>query len=148
MTTLITQERGKYYQDTSALKKYLLVYDSDCGPCTRFKNVISWLDKYKHLEYSSLARADELNLLYQIPKTRRFSSFHLISPQGEISSGSFAIPNLIELLPLGRVVTALIRKIPRGQSVVSFIYTTLSRLHGVGSCNRASLDLQSPRVLV
>ncbi len=117
------------------MAKYLLVYDTDCGPCNRFRNAVDWLDKYNRLEYVSLHGADELGLLDRIPKNRRHRSFHLISPAGKLSSGSYAIPILVTLFPLGRCSAALINKAPRGQNIVNFVYTTLSRLHDDGSCS-------------
>ena len=116
-------------------KKYLLVYDSDCGPCSRFSNVIRWLDKYGRVKYSSLIGAGEQGLLDRVPKESRYKSFHLISPEGSILSGSFAIPILIGLFPLGSGVASLIRRVPIGQQVVSFFYNTTARLHNGNSCN-------------
>jgi predicted DCC family thiol-disulfide oxidoreductase YuxK len=100
--------------------------------------VVDWLDRYNHLSYTSLVRGDELGLLNSIPTNRRHKSFHLISPEGEISSGTSAIPNLLALLPLGGVAASLLFLIPPGRSVVDFIYSTFARLHDSGSCSYKS----------
>jgi predicted DCC family thiol-disulfide oxidoreductase YuxK len=115
--------------------KSLLIYDAECAPCSKFKHLIDWLDKYNRLDYISLARADFLGILNPVPFSQRHRSFHLILPPGEILSGSRAIPNLLSLLPLGKVVVALIYKIPIGEKIVNFVYSTLSRLHDSGSCS-------------
>lgn len=115
-------------------EEYLLVYDTDCGPCTKFQHLVEWLDGYNRLRYISLVKADQLGLLNSIPVIRRHISFHLISPSGKILSGSVAIPNLLALFPLGGVVETLIQKTPWCYNIVDFLYSTLSRLHGNGSC--------------
>ena len=123
---------------------YLLVYDAGCGPCTKFKRMIDWLDKYNRLEYVSLADADERGFLNPIPEIQRHRSFHLISPMGEILSGSAAIPKLLSLLPLGGISVTVIQKVPGGRSLVNFVYSTFSRLHDTGSCSyRSSSTSQS-----
>ena len=60
--------RRKQYSDEDPLEDYLLVYDADCGPCTKFKRAVDWLDKYNHLRYASLVDADACGLLNSIPK--------------------------------------------------------------------------------
>jgi predicted DCC family thiol-disulfide oxidoreductase YuxK len=115
--------------------KYLLVYDADCGACTRFRRIVEWLDVRERLDYMSLIQADELGLLDSIPAFRRHKSFHLISTSREIESASDAVLRLISLLPFGNFTDSLIRfSSPKSQQIVNFLYTTLSRLHSVGSC--------------
>ena len=113
----------------------MLVYDADCGPCNRFRRIVDWLDKYNRVDYISLVEADTNGLLDSIPSSRRHRSFHLISPVQGISSGSKAIPNLVSLLPLGRLASFVVQKAPKGPKSLDFVYSTLSRLHDGGSCN-------------
>jgi predicted DCC family thiol-disulfide oxidoreductase YuxK len=117
---------------------YLLVYDAGCGICTRFKRSIDWLDKYNRLEYCSLDKADEIGLLHSIPKNRRHRSFHLISPERELSSGADAIPIVFRLLPLGGLMAFLLCNAPQSQRILNFLYATISRLHDSGSCSYES----------
>ena len=117
------------------MEKYILIYDADCGPCTRFKRAIDWLDRYDHLCYVSLIGADGRGLLDSLPLGQRHTSFHLISPDGRIRSASEAIPGLLALLPLGGIAAYLIRTAPAGMRAVYFIYSIFSRLHNnTGSC--------------
>jgi predicted DCC family thiol-disulfide oxidoreductase YuxK len=119
-------------------RRYFLAYDADCGSCTRFKGMVQWFDKYNHLEYISLINADDRGLLDSVPVGRRHKSFHLVSPEGRVTCGSDAIPSLVALLPLGSGLAVLIQKIPVAQSVVKFLYSTMSRLHETGSCSYKS----------
>jgi len=117
------------------LEKHLLVYDKDCGSCSRFKRIVNFLDGHKRLDYLSLTEADEHGLLDSVPKSRRHRSFHLIYPEGRVISGSAAVPELISLLPSGRVASFLICYAPGGEKIVNLIYSTFSRLHDSGSCS-------------
>lgn len=116
------------------MEHHLLVYDADCGPCSKFKGSVDWLNIYNRLHFISLTDADNKGLLNSIPRWRRHKSFHLISPGDKISSGANAIPVLLTLLPLGGFASSLILRFPPGRQIVNFVYSTLSRLHDTGSC--------------
>ncbi len=117
------------------MEKHVLVYDKDCGSCSRFKRIVNSLDGHKRLGYLSLTEADEHGLLDSVPRSRRHRSFHLIYPGGTVISGSAAVPELISLLPLGRVASFMIHYAPGGEKIVNLIYSTFSRLHDSGSCS-------------
>lgn len=117
------------------MEKHVLVYDKDCGNCTRFKRIVNTLDAHKRLDYLSLTEADERGLLDQVPRSRRHRSFHLVYPGGRIISGSSAVPELISLLPSGRVTSFMICQAPGGRRIVNLIYSMFSRLHDSGSCS-------------
>ena len=118
--------------------KYLLVYDADCGPCTKFKDAADFLDTYGRLDFVSLIEADELGLLDKIPASLRHRSFHLISPNWDIQGGASALPSLIELFPSGRLISKLITSAPGGRRLLASVYSTFSRLHDSGSCRYGS----------
>jgi predicted DCC family thiol-disulfide oxidoreductase YuxK len=59
-------------QAKSSPSKYILAYDADCGPCTRFARVVNSLDKYKKIGFMLLTIADQEGLLDRIPVTIRF----------------------------------------------------------------------------
>jgi len=52
---------------TGSSSKYILAYDSDCGPCTRFRHIVEILDKYERIDFVLLTKADEECLLDEIP---------------------------------------------------------------------------------
>ena len=113
---------------------YILAYDVDCGPCTRFSHMIDILDKYEKIDFISLIEADQKGLLDKIPVPIRYKSFHLISPNGEAKSGSDALLQLIAILPGVKRIYPIVNHFPGGKQVVSFIYKSFSRLHDIGSC--------------
>jgi len=115
--------------------KYILAYDADCGPCTRFKRIVDILDKYEKIDFISLTKADQEGLLDKIPVHQRYKSFHLIFPKGDAKSGSEAVLDLISILPVGKIISPTINKLPGGKKTVRFIYKRFSRLHDRGSCS-------------
>jgi predicted DCC family thiol-disulfide oxidoreductase YuxK len=118
--------------------QYILVYDANCGPCSKFRRAVDWFDKYNRLRYLSLEDADDAGVLNSLPVRKRHTSFHLVSPSGAVRSGSDAIPDLISLLPSGSILSLIIRSPPIGKNAIGFVYATLSRLHDSGSCSYES----------
>ncbi|MGH9975438.1 MAG: DCC1-like thiol-disulfide oxidoreductase family protein [Nitrososphaeraceae archaeon] len=122
------------------MSNYVMVYDADCGPCMRFKDAISILDRHKRIDFIPLIEADRIGFLNQVPQSLRFKSFHLISPAGEIRSGEDAIIDLIKLLPVGHTISKIIVSAPYGIQMIKFIYSKLSRLHDSSSCRVKDID--------
>ncbi len=112
-----------------------LAYDASCGPCTRFKALVEFLDARKRLRFVPLETADRSGLLASVAPDSRYASFHLIRPAGaaghaEVRSGSEALPPLFRSLCLwGRGISRFVDTVPGGMAAVSFAYSTLSRLH-------------------
>ena len=115
--------------------RYILAYDAYCGPCKRFAQIVDVLDKDEKIDFISLTEADQKGLLYKIPSRLRYKSFHLISNNGQVRSGSDALTELIRILPGGKVIFPLINDFPAGNWMVRILYNKISRLHDTGSCN-------------
>jgi predicted DCC family thiol-disulfide oxidoreductase YuxK len=112
---------------------YTLVYDSECGPCTTFRNLLGFLDARHRMEYVGLAEAEEGGKLSSIPPDLRHRSFHLIADNGSALSGGQALPALFSQLPCGGLVSAA-KSSPLVSRSAGFVYSTLARLHDRGSC--------------
>ena len=116
--------------------RYILAYDADCGPCTRFRHAVDILDKYEKIDFISLTKADQKGLLDKVPTSMRYKSFHLIFPNRQgVKSGSDALIKLVTILPGGRVISPIINYFPGAKQIVHFIYTKFSKLHDRGSCS-------------
>jgi predicted DCC family thiol-disulfide oxidoreductase YuxK len=122
-------------QSKSPLSKYILAYDADCGPCTRFMHIVDHLDKREKIDFIPLTMADQQGLLNNISASLRYKSFHLIFPKGEAKSGSEAVLELIAILPGGKIISPIINYLPGGKLIVRFMYGRFSRLHDNGSCH-------------
>ena len=119
----------------TAMRRTILAYDADCGPCARFKQAVDFLDTRRRLEFMGLAEADSARVLDGVPPSRRHRSFHLVVPDGEVLSGAEAIPALVSLMPGGRLFSRLLVSVPKGPRAVGFVYGVFSRLHDDGSCH-------------
>lgn len=123
-------------QSESLSSRYILAYDANCGPCTRFSHAVDILDKYEKIDFISLTKADQKGLLDNIPASMRYKSFHLIFPnRQEVKSGSDALIKLVAILPGGRVISPIINYFPGAKQIVHFIYTKFSKMHDRGSCS-------------
>jgi predicted DCC family thiol-disulfide oxidoreductase YuxK len=120
---------------TGSSSKYILAYDANCGPCTKFKRIVDILDKYEKIDFISLTKAHRKGLLDKIPVHQRYKSFHLIFPKGDAKSGSEALLELILILPGGKIISQIINYFPGGKKAVGFIYNRFSRLHDKSSCS-------------
>ncbi|HJT46573.1 MAG TPA: DCC1-like thiol-disulfide oxidoreductase family protein [Nitrososphaeraceae archaeon] len=119
---------------SSSSSKYILAYDADCGPCTRFAHIVDSLDKNEKIDFISLTVADKQGMLDKISAPLRYRSFHLISTNGEAKSGSDALLKLISILPGGKIISPIIDYFPGAKLIVRFIYNRFSKLHDSGSC--------------
>ena len=96
--------------------------------------MVDTFDVLNKIDFISLTKADEIGLLNRIPVSLRYKSFHLIFPNGDVKSGDEAVVDLIALLPMGGINSALINYIPWLKYMVRFAYQRLSTLHDLGSC--------------
>jgi predicted DCC family thiol-disulfide oxidoreductase YuxK len=115
--------------------RHVLAYDASCGPCSRFKAVVEFLDARKRIRFVALETADGSGLLDGLAPGLRFASFHLVPPAGArpgvgVWSGSEAILPLMRLLaPWGREVSRVVEAVPGAKLAVRASYSALSRLH-------------------
>jgi predicted DCC family thiol-disulfide oxidoreductase YuxK len=118
---------------------YLLAYDAECGPCSRFKAVVDFLDARGLIDFASLRQAEEAGALESIAPSLRYDSFHLIAPGGPVLSGADALPPLVGLLLTGGgAFSRVLGAIPGCRRAISFGYSTASRLHYAGACGTAA----------
>ncbi len=116
------------------MQKYIIAYDSDCGPCNKFKNLVDILDRYNKIDFVSIFEAESIGLLKPVPLSKKYQSFHLIFPTGKIESGSEAIIDLINIFPLGHYITKIILIFPSNGILIKCIYQMLSNLRKYSAC--------------
>jgi predicted DCC family thiol-disulfide oxidoreductase YuxK len=115
-----------------------LLYDADCGPCTRFKKLVKDLDLMHKIKPVPLQR----RLAYQLVQTRMtredmMRSMHIVyldprsvgyKDESRIFTGGDALMELIRLLPVG---TLLYRPMKRHWFLRKFVrrtYTFMTKL--------------------
>jgi predicted DCC family thiol-disulfide oxidoreductase YuxK len=119
----------------------VVIYDSDCGFCTWTLGWLLRLDRGRRLEPLALGtqRADEL--LGDLTAAERSASWHLVAPDGRRASAGAALPDVVALLPAGRLPAAALRRAPRltehGYRWVAANRSTFGRLVPAGAKRRA-----------
>jgi predicted DCC family thiol-disulfide oxidoreductase YuxK len=124
----------------SRAPEFVLAYDANCGPCSRFKAVVELLDARRRIGFVSLEVAERSGLLASVAPASRYASFHLVRSAADgardmgLWSGSEAVLPLVRTLsPWGRAMSRIVESTPGGLEAVSFVYSTLARLHRVCS---------------
>jgi predicted DCC family thiol-disulfide oxidoreductase YuxK len=91
---------------------HAILYDSDCGFCTRTLDRIMRWDRRGRLRAVPIQTDEGDRLLEQIPPERRLDSWHLAPAEGRVLSAGAAGPPLLRLLPGGRLPAALLALLP------------------------------------
>lgn len=111
----------------------VLAYDAGCGPCSKFRAVVSFLDARRLIDFVDIQEADRSGLLDGVPQARRYASFHIVSRRGNgfatngIASGSGAILPLV--WALSPPASRLVWRVSSLEASLRFGYSALSRLH-------------------
>jgi predicted DCC family thiol-disulfide oxidoreductase YuxK len=111
----------------------VLAYDAGCGPCSKFRAVVGFLDARRHIDFVDIEDADRSGLLDGVPQALRYASFHIVARQSTgagangVASGSSAILPLVWALspPASRVL----KRVSSLEAALRFGYSALSRLH-------------------
>jgi predicted DCC family thiol-disulfide oxidoreductase YuxK len=91
---------------------HAILYDADCGFCTRMLDRIMRRDRRGRLRAVPIQAEEGQRLLCKMPAARRLDSWHLVLPDGEVVSGGAAGPPLLRLLPGGALPAALLATFP------------------------------------
>jgi predicted DCC family thiol-disulfide oxidoreductase YuxK len=120
------------------MRRATLLYDEDCGFCRWSADRLRSFDRQGSLEFHPIQGQVGDRLLYAVPPARRRDSWHLVEPDGRVWSGGAAVGPLLDRLPNGRPIAALVRAMPgvtdRTYSVVAARRSSLGRLLGQQAC--------------
>lgn len=97
---------------------HAILYDGDCGFCTRMLGRVLRWDRRDRLRAVSIQSDEGQRLLEPIPPGERLDSWHLVGPEGTIHSAGAAGPVLLRLLPGGRAPAAVLAAFPRATEAV------------------------------
>lgn len=107
-------------------QSYTLVYDGECGMCTRLtQRLIGW-DTAHRIEVTPSQSAGVTARFPWIPATAYAEAIQLVGPGGETWQGAAAIEQLFTLLPRGRWI-AWVFSVPFMRALADRVYRWVAR---------------------
>ena len=103
-----------------------VLFDQDCGICTKVARILGNLDRNRRLELVPFHEARRRGLAKELSDEEFGSSFHAIR-DGKTLSGPDAIPAVLERLPLGTFPARAIRRAPPLRFLVDRAYHLVAR---------------------
>ena len=91
---------------------HVLLYDRDCGFCRWTLDKVLVLDRGRRLRPLALQDPEAVELLAGMDEEQRMASWHLVGPDGTVSSAGRGFAPLLRLLPGGFVLAALFARLP------------------------------------
>ena len=107
-------------------RPYTLVFDGDCGFCTRSVNVVAAWDRDGLVEIVPFQAADVLARFPWIEEKAYAEAMQLVGPGGETWSGAAAAERLVKILPGGRPLGCLFT-LPYARPVADRVYRLVAR---------------------
>ena len=99
---------------------HAILYDRDCGFCTRSLDRIMRRDRGDRLRAVAIQSAEGQELLERggVPEAERLNSWHLVTPDGTVRSAGAAGAPLLRLLPAGGPGAAALAAFPGATDAV------------------------------
>jgi predicted DCC family thiol-disulfide oxidoreductase YuxK len=91
---------------------WIVLYDGVCGFCKWILGGLLRLDPDRRLRPLALQQPEAAALLSELEPDLWMTSFHLVSPQGELVSAGEALPALLRLVRGGRYLAAVLARFP------------------------------------
>lgn len=108
-----------------ATQEYVLLFDRDCGICSAMSRWIRAVDVQGRIRLRTIQSSREL--LREIPDGSILDAFHMVTPDGQVTTGGDAVPTLIEALPMGAGLGRIVRGSRGLMSRVHAFYGFLTR---------------------
>lgn len=121
--------------------KYLIIYDTECPLCVRFKKGLSIMDIKNIITFKELQDQSIYIEYPQLNFEACSEEIHMIDPDGKIYRGGEVISQLIQELPGASKLSWLIEK-ESSKKTLDFFYKSLNKIR-TGStddcpkCNRS-----------
>ena len=95
------------------MQRAAILYDEDCGFCKWCLAQVLRLDRERKLRPVALQGPEARALLPGMDEEERMASWHLVTPDGRVSSAGAAFDPLTRILGRFRAFGALTRRFPR-----------------------------------
>src|SRR2546422_9246948 len=104
---------------------YVLLYDRDCGICSALSRWIRAADIRRRIRFQSIQSGRAL--LKGIPEDRMLDAWHMVAPDGLVTTGGDAVPTLVGAFPIGAGFGRLLRGSSGLMRQVHRLYAFLTR---------------------
>src|SRR5256712_5847006 len=104
---------------------YVLLYDRDCGICSALSRWIRAVDIRGRIRVESIQTGR--GLLKEIPEDRMLDAWHMVAPNGQVTTGGDAVPTLVGAFPIGAGFGRLLRGSSHLMRQVHRFYAFLTR---------------------
>ena len=92
--------------------RYTVVYDADCGFCRWCLGLLLRADRDHRLRPLALGTPEADRLLEPMPREEQFASFHLVDPDGRLTSAGAGLPTVLRALPAGHLPADVLDRMP------------------------------------
>ena len=86
---------------------YVLLYDRDCGICSAVSRWIHVVDIRGRIRLQSIQSGRAF--LSGVPEERMFDAWHMVTLDGQVTTGGDAVPTLVGAFPIGAGFGRLLR---------------------------------------
>src|SRR2546428_5882565 len=111
---------------------YVLLYDGDCGICSALSRWIRAVDVRRRIRFESIQSGR--GLLKGIPEDRMLDAWHMVAPDGQVTTGGDAVPTLVGAFPIGAGFGRLLRGSSGLMRQVHRLYAFLTRFRDRLGC--------------
>src|SRR5256886_11512758 len=118
---------------------YVLLYDRDCGICSALSRWIRAVDIRRRIRFESIQAGR--GLLKGIPEDRMLDAWHMVAPNGQVTTGGDAVPTLVGAFPIGAGLGRLLAGSSGLMRQVHRLYEFLTRVRDRLGCR---LDAAPP----
>src|SRR3989442_6478406 len=118
---------------------YVLLYDRDCGICSSLSRWMRAVDIRGRIRFESIQTGR--GLLKEIPEDRMLDAWHMVAPNGQVTTGGDAVPTLVGAFPIGAGFGRLLRGSSHLMRQVHRFYAFLTRFRDRLACR---LDAAPP----
>ena len=117
--------------EVSSPRAYLL-YDSRCGPCTRFMKIVKLFDLHSNLTPLSIHGDEAIKLVRgRLSSSRLKSSFHIVeisSAGSEVYSAGDGLVRLTRYAPAGKLLFAIVSRLKFIRQFLRWSYFQATRI--------------------
>src|SRR3989442_4986302 len=105
---------------------YVLLYDRACGICSALSRWIHRVDLRGRIRFESIQSGRAL--LTGIPDERMLDAWHIVTPDGAVTTGGDAVPTLVGAFPIGAGLGRLLAGSSGLMRQVHRLYAFLTRV--------------------